>query len=93
MTKNEIAEKVAKMQQNKMPVSQAQKIVSDVFEVIADALVARENVVIADFAKFECMKRKATTGTNFHTGGRVQIPAKNGVKLKLGKELKRRLNK
>ena len=62
--------------------------VDAVFEVIKNALVAGERVVIAGFGSFRVRDRAARTINNPRTGEPMQIPAKKVISFKPGKFLR-----
>ena len=57
-------------------------------DVISDALKKSKPVVLTGFGTFSVLRRKARTGVNPATGGKMQIPAKRVPKFKPGKALK-----
>ena len=63
-------------------------VVETVFETIADALVAGENVSIPGFGTFEVADRAARKGRNPKTGEEITIEASKSPKFKASKALK-----
>ena len=86
MNKAALVDEVAKRtESSKMQVSAT---VDAVFEVIRNALVAGERVIIAGFGSFRVRDRTARTINNPRTGEPMQIPAKKVVSFKPGKFLR-----
>ena len=70
----------------------AAEAVSAVLDVVADALVAGDDVKIAGFGSFEVKDRAAREGRNPKTGETVQIPASKYVSFSAGSTLKDKVN-
>jgi DNA-binding protein HU-beta len=68
--------------------SDSAKAVDSVFDSIADALKAGEEVRIVGFGSFNVTRRKQSQGRNPRTGEPITIPASNQPKFKAGKGLK-----
>lgn len=62
--------------------------VDTVFDVIADAVAAGENVSIAGFGKFEVKERDARMGRNPQTGESIQIAASKSPRFKASSTFK-----
>ena len=64
---------------------QSQRVVSEILAALADELrgsIARkEDVQLADIARFKVEHKAARTGRNPKTGATLEIPAKNVVKI------------
>jgi len=75
-----------------VPKSQAQSIVEDVFDLIAEGLSKGDKVDLRGFGTFSVRAKKARTGRNPQTGETIQIPARNDPAFKPGKELRDRVN-
>ncbi len=87
MTKNELIEKVAKKSYlTKRATSDA---INFTFDMIKDALVRGEKVVVTGFGTFLIRSRAARRGRNPQTGEIIQIPAKKTPGFTAGKTLKR----
>lgn len=71
---------------------QADDAVQAVFESIGDLLCEGDVVQIPNFGRFSISERAAREGRNPATGEKIQIPASKNVKLKIGKDMKGRLN-
>jgi nucleoid DNA-binding protein len=65
--------------------------VDGVTSVITDSLAREEKVTLVGSGTFQVMERKARRGVNPQTGERLDIPAKNVVRFKAGKELRERV--
>jgi DNA-binding protein HU-beta len=90
MNKNELVGVVA--EKATITKAQAAEAVDAVFEGIAAALKAGEEVRLVGFGTFAVSQRKASTGRNPATGAEINIPASNQAKFKPGKGLKDSLN-
>lgn len=71
----------------------ASKIVNDVFEVIADALLDGDSYNQDKFGTFKVVNRAPRKGRNPQTGEVVDIPAKTAVKFVVSGSLKDKLKK
>ena len=69
--------------------SQAGESISTIFNAIAEALKRGEKAQFIGFGTFSVSSRKARTAKNPQTGETMNVPAKNSVKFKAGKELDR----
>lgn len=69
----------------------AESIVNEVFEVVAEALEAGEKVQITGFGTFQTHERAARAGRNPQTGEELHIEAKKVPKFKAGKDLAERV--
>ena len=68
------------------------RAVDGLFDAIADALKAGDEVKIVGFGAFSVSQRKASQGRNPRTGEAIQIPATNQPRFKAGKGLKEAVN-
>jgi DNA-binding protein HU-beta len=59
---------------------------------ITGALQNGERVQVPGFGSFSVSRREARTGRNPATGATIQIAASNGVRFKVGKDLKTAIN-
>jgi DNA-binding protein HU-beta len=75
-----------------VPKAQAQAIVEDVFDLIADGLSKGDKIDLRGFGTFSVRESAARTGRNPQTGEPISIPAKRVPGFKPGKELKDRVN-
>ena len=72
--------------------SQAGDALNAVLNSISGCLADGDKVTLIGFGTFSINKRNARTGRNPRTGGEIQIPAKNIVKFKAGKEFSEKVN-
>ena len=86
MNKNEFVGEVASL--SELSKADAQRAVESVFQVITNALKAKEEVRLVGFGTFLIAERKATTGRNPRTGEEIQIAATSVPKFKPGQTLK-----
>ena len=70
----------------------AEKALSAVTDVIADALAKGDKVQIVGFGSFEVRKRPARVARNPRTGEQIQIAASKAPVFKAGKGLKDSVN-
>ena len=63
-------------------------VIDALLDAIGGALVAHQRVELRGFGSFVPRQVAARKGRNPATGAEVDIPAKWGAKLKIGKELK-----
>ena len=75
-----------------VPKSQAQNIVEDVLELIAEGLTKGDKIDLRGFGTFSVRDSAARTGRNPQTGEPIQIPARKQPGFKPGKELRDRVN-
>jgi DNA-binding protein HU-beta len=90
MTKNELAEQVAR--RNGVPASQARQMLETTIEVISGELESGGEVSLAGFGKFSVSHRAARQGRNPSTGETIQIKASKAPKFSAASALKKRLN-
>jgi DNA-binding protein HU-beta len=90
MTKNELAERVAR--RNGLAASQARQVVETAIDVISDELAGGGEVALAGFGKFSVSHRAARQGRNPSTGQPIQIGASKAAKFSAASALKKRLN-
>ena len=91
MNKAELVEEVAG--KAGLTKKDANNVVDAITSAITNALRRNERVILVGFGMFELRRRKARTGVNPQTGGRLDIPAKNVVRFKAGKGLRERVGK
>lgn len=87
MTKNELVEKVAKKAH--LTKRAAADAVNSTFNLIRDAMVRGEKVVVTGFGTFLVRSRAARRGRNPQTGQTIQIPSKKLPSFSAGKTIKR----
>ena len=91
MNKSDLIENVAK--ECGMSKAAADQALNSVLGAITDAVSEGDKVALIGFGTFSVTKRAAREGRNPQTGKTMQIPAKNVVKFKAGKNLlMRRIN-
>ena len=91
MTRSELIEKIAKENPH-LYHTDAERIVSTVFDEITKALKDGNRVELRGFGVFSVRARNARAGRNPRTGEKVSVEAKNVPFFKAGKKLKDRLN-
>ncbi|WP_106079009.1 HU family DNA-binding protein [Mesoplasma coleopterae] len=69
------------------------EVVNSAFEVMADAILKNEEIVISNFGKLTKVHKEAKKGKNPSTGAVIDIPASNTVKFKANKHLKENMSK
>jgi integration host factor subunit beta len=69
-----------------------EKIVSTIFDEIAEALARGDRVELRGFGAFSVKTRDARMGRNPRTGEAVPVPEKRVPFFKTGKDLRERLN-
>lgn len=67
---------------------ESEAIVSEIINTMIDSLKEGNKIEIRGFGSFRLRSRRARVGRNPKTGVKVEIPSKNVVYFKLGKELK-----
>lgn len=72
--------------------AQATEALTATLSAIADSLKEGERASLVGFGTFSVTARKAREGRNPATGATIQIPAKNVIKFKPGKELSATVN-
>lgn len=89
MTKKELIEKVAK--KASLTKRASADAVNYTFELIKDALMMGDKVVVTGFGTFLIRSRAARRGRNPQTGQAIQIPQKKTPGFTAGKTLKRQI--
>ena len=85
MNKGDLINKLA--EDANLTKGQATDAVNSVLNSISDTLKDGKKVSLVGFGTFSTSMRNARTGRNPQTGAAIQIPAKNVVKFKAGKDL------
>jgi nucleoid DNA-binding protein len=67
------------------------EIVQQTFDAIVETLLEVGRIELRNFGVFEVKKRKARKARNPRTGDRVDVPPKNVVTFKPGKEMEERV--
>ncbi len=91
MTRSELIEKIAAKMPN-LTVKDVESIVSVVFEKLTSALASGDRVEIRGFGAFSVRTRKPRVAINPKNKTKVEVPSKNIVHFKTGKELHTRIN-
>ena len=91
LTRSELIEKIAAKMPN-LTIKDIDNIVSVVFEKLTKALADGDRVEIRGFGAFSVRSRKPRIAINPKNKNRVEVPSKNIVHFKTGKELHTRLN-
>ncbi|MBR6072524.1 MAG: HU family DNA-binding protein [Acholeplasmatales bacterium] len=91
MKKSELVAQLADA--NDLSRRQAEKIIDDFLELIADELSRGEKVVLSGFGTFEVRTRVARSGRNPRTGEEINVPEQKTPAFKVGKILKDAVNK
>ena len=69
------------------------EIVQLTFDAIVDTLIEDTRIELRNFGVFQVKKRKPRKARNPRTGEKVDVPAKNVVTFKPGKEMEERVRK
>ncbi len=91
MTRSELIEKIAAKMPN-LTLKDIEGIVSVVFEKLTSALANGDRVEIRGFGAFSIRTRNPRIAINPKNKTRVEVPSKNIIHFKTGKELHSRLN-
>lgn len=91
MTRSELVERIAAKMPN-LTIKDIDNIVSVIFNKLTNALADGDRVEIRGFGAFSIRTRKPRVAINPKNKTRVEVPAKNIVHFKTGKELHDRLN-
>jgi nucleoid DNA-binding protein len=67
------------------------EIVQQAFDAIVDTLIEDGRIELRNFGVFEVKRRKARKARNPRTGDKVDVPPKNVVTFKPGKEMEERV--
>ena len=89
MTKKEIVKQIA--ERCKLTQLQTKDIVQQTFDAIVETLLEVGRIELRNFGVFEVKQRKARKARNPRTGDRVDVPPKNVVTFKPGKEMEERV--
>ena len=89
MTKKEIVKQIS----DDLGLTQlkTKEIVQLTFDAIVDTLIANKRIELRNFGVFEVKRRKARKARNPRTGEPVEVPPKNVVTFKPGKEMEERV--
>jgi nucleoid DNA-binding protein len=89
VTKKEIVKQIA--DRCKLTQLQTKEIVQQTFDAIVDTLLEVGRIELRNFGVFEVKQRKARKARNPRTGDKVDVPPKNVVTFKPGKEMEERV--
>jgi integration host factor subunit beta len=91
MTKSELIQRIAEHNPH-LYQRDVERIVSTIFDEIADALARGDRVELRGFGAFSVKQRGARVGRNPRTGTAVKVAEKSIPFFKTGKQLRERLN-
>lgn len=89
MTKKEIVKQIS--ERIGLTQLKTKEIVQLTFDAIVDTLIEDARIELRNFGVFQVKKRKARKARNPRTGERVDVPPKNVVTFKPGKEMEERV--
>jgi nucleoid DNA-binding protein len=89
VTKKEIVKQIA--ERIGLTQLKTKEIVQLTFKAIVDTLIEEKRIELRNFGVFEVKQRKARKARNPRTGDRVDVPPKNVVTFKPGKEMEERV--
>ena len=92
MTKRDLMEKLAEKCKN-INIKEAEIIVDTVFDSMTEALAKGDRIEIRGFGSFHVKQRNARDGRNPRSGEKVGVGAKKVPFFKVGKELRKRVDK
>lgn len=84
MNRSELVDAIAKA--TDMKKVDIEPVVDALFDTIINALKNKEEVRILGFGTFSTVLTKATTARNPRTGEKIDVPAKNKIKFRPGKQ-------
>ena len=90
ISKKTIIDKIAQTHQFRSSI--AQKVVQSFLDEISTELGKGNRLEFRDFGVFETKLREAREAQNPKTLEKVHVPAKRGVKFKMGRMMKQKLN-
>jgi len=91
MTRSELIARIAQKNPH-LYQRDVERIVSTIFEEIADALANGDRVELRGFGAFSVKHREARVGRNPRTGESVDVAEKTVPFFKTGKQLRERIN-
>lgn len=89
MTKKEIVKQIS--ERIGLTQLKTKEIVQQTFDAIVETLLEVGRIELRNFGVFEVKKRKARKARNPRTGDRVDVPPKNVVTFKPGKEMEEKV--
>ena len=90
MTKKEIIDQIS--ERTGITRKACEMIWNEGMSVINDAFVRNESVYLRGFGTFEVVKRAPKKARNIKAGKTIDVPARVGVRFRLGKDVKERMN-
>ena len=91
MTKKEIVKQIS--ERIGLTQLKTKEIVQQTFDAIVDTLLEVGRIELRNFGVFEVKQRKARKARNPRTGQRVDVPPKNVVTFKPGKEMEEKVRR
>ena len=91
MTKKEIVKQIS--ERIGLTQLKTKEIVQLTFDAIVETLLTEKRIELRNFGVFEVKKRKARKARNPRTSERVDVPPKNVVTFKPGKEMEEQVRK
>src|SRR3954447_19074262 len=91
VTKKEIVKQIS--ERLGLPQLKTKEIVQQTFDAIVETLLETGRIELRNFGVFEVKQRKARKARNPRTGAKVDVPPKNVVTFKPGKEMEERVRK
>jgi len=91
MTKSELIARLAERNPH-LYLRDVERIVTTIFDEIADALARGDRVELRGFGAFSVKRRDPRQGRNPRTGAAVDVESKTVPFFKTGKQLRERLN-
>jgi integration host factor subunit beta len=91
VTKKEIVKQIA--ERIGLTQLKTKEIVQQTFDAIVDTLLEVGRIELRNFGVFEVKQRKARKARNPRTGDRVDVPPKNVVTFKPGKEMEEKVRR
>jgi integration host factor subunit beta len=89
VTKKEIVKQIS--EEVGLPQLKIKEIVQQTFTAIVDTLLESGRIELRNFGVFEVKQRKARKARNPRTGDKVDVPPKNVVTFKPGKEMEEKV--
>ncbi len=89
MTKKEIVKQIS--ERIHLTQLKTKEIVQQTFDAIVETLIEVGRIELRNFGVFEVKRRKARKARNPRTGEKVDVPPKNVVTFKPGKEMEERV--
>ena len=89
MTRSDLIEMLA--EQNNLPLTVAEKIVTEIFGSMTETLIAGGRIEVRGFGSFEVREYEGRTARNPKSGDKIKVAATKRPFFKTGKELKERI--